>query len=337
LLFSLPLDQNYLAIYRSHSQPVVAKIGDNAHAVRVDHSLDLTDSSGRPHLSASNLIYHCRYRSPRGTDSDAAPDTTIPAGRPYLTKVNGSLAMARHKNTKVTRAIASKSPREIIKTMNLTRPAEATIDFLGEAFGVRSRGAHIRAKSMDTQVPASLMTSGLPYPSQPYLTYSTPLPQRSFSTMSSFPPMPVFEQPILYSVTPPQPTNSDFDQLGRIDAHYRSINDETTRRKEPTTVQDNCKDKGSDSKTEISIIKHTCANCGRLRSKRYYSEHPIKPGETPVQEFCRKCQRDASYTSSSSTSDDVRGGKHSKKKKNVKARKNKEVCVFIPVFLGFSF
>lgn len=55
-----------------------------------------------------------------------------------------------------------------------------------------------------------------------------------------------------------------------------------------------------ETKTTVTITKHICANCGRVRSKGYHKDHPLKDGDSPTPTFCRRCQRDASSTSSDS-------------------------------------
>jgi hypothetical protein len=138
-------------------------------------------------------------------------------------------------------------------------------------------------------------------------------------------PVPILQQPIKYALVQPDSAAPDFDQLRRIDAHYRAITGAGIPQKAPVVTTDAAKDQGIDLKPTVPITKHTCGNCGRLRSKRYYSDHPIKPGETPIQEFCGKCQRDASCTSSSSSSQDESRDKHSKKKKKGKAQSHRKV------------
>ena len=245
----------------------------------------------------------------------------IPAGTPYLTKVKGELVMARHKRDTKIRAVTIKGVGgTTTKTLDLTRPMEVALDFLGEAFGVRGRVPRKRAKSFDRPSPYPSIAASLSYGSQLPLAYSAPLPQRAFSTMSSFPPMPILQQPIQYAVAQPHSGNPDLDQLRHIDAHYRSISGEGLREIVPTSP----KGQGLDSKRTTLIAKHTCANCGRLRSKRYYADHPIKPGDIPVQEFCGKCQRDASSTTSSS-SDNGSSIKRDRKKKKTKSRGHNKV------------
>jgi len=240
--------------------------------------------------------------------------------------------MARGKSDKTIKAIALAGTREV------TKPREAAIDFLGEAFGVRSRVVHRRAQSLERPVLNPLMITGLPYTPQQYLTYSTPLSQHVFSMTPSFIQTPQIQQPIQqpaqYTAAQPQPTRVDFDQLRLIDAHYKSISGDNAPKESSTTVNNNRKDEGLSSKTTVPITKHICANCRELRSKRYHAEHPIKPGDTPTPEFCAKCRRDASSTGSSSSSSSGGRGKHrSKNKKKANRKKHHKVGLFGSTFL----
>ena len=56
------------------------------------------------------------------------------------------------------------------------------------------------------------------------------------------------------------------------------------------------------SQTYITVTKHVCAECGRLRSRKYQQENPLKPGETPTPAFCKKCQKDVTSTEESDAS-----------------------------------
>ncbi len=56
------------------------------------------------------------------------------------------------------------------------------------------------------------------------------------------------------------------------------------------------------SKTSVTVAKHVCAECGKLRSRKYQHENPLKPGETPSPSFCKKCQKDVTSTEESDTS-----------------------------------
>ena len=56
------------------------------------------------------------------------------------------------------------------------------------------------------------------------------------------------------------------------------------------------------SQTSVTMAKHVCAECGRLRSRKYQHENPLKPGETPTPAFCKKCQKDVTSTEESDAS-----------------------------------
>ena len=211
----------------------------------------------------------------------------IPAGRPYLTKVNGKLVMARQKRD---------------------RSSNAAIELLGEAFGVRARTVHKRTKSVEGLI--SPMIAETPFVAPQLLTYSTPIPQQGFpplpppavpmqyphpAIMPYLPgnyPSPIYEQPTKYTVAPHKPTAVDFEQLKKIDADYKA-------RKAPASTSKTIEDKDNTTNT---IMKHVCANCGRIRSRKYHQDNPIKRSETPTPAFCRKCQRDASSTDCSDSS-----------------------------------
>ena len=272
------------------------------------------------------LTFHNSYTSPRSIDygSDGGTETLIPAGTPYLTTLKGQLVLARHKGNTKIRGVRIKGPVEATaKNLDLTRTMEAALDFLGEAFGIRGRSARKRANLVDKPSYTPILHAALPSTSHQPLTYSASLPQEAFSTISNFPQISV-PQPIQCALPLSQPVHPDLDQLRRIDAHYRWINGQGVAKIET----DNAKHYGNDSEPTVSIAKHTCANCSIIRSKRYYAEHSIKPGEMPVQKSCRRRQRDTSSTDDSSNSDRRRGDKHSKAAKFKDPRRSK-VCSLI--------
>ncbi|KAI9746102.1 MAG: hypothetical protein M1818_000783 [Claussenomyces sp. TS43310] len=45
-----------------------------------------------------------------------------------------------------------------------------------------------------------------------------------------------------------------------------------------------------------TAIPPLCAGCGRVRSRKYQHEHPLKSGETHPPSFCRKCQKQDTST-----------------------------------------
>lgn len=46
---------------------------------------------------------------------------------------------------------------------------------------------------------------------------------------------------------------------------------------------------------------HVCAHCGVSRSRRYHAEHPIKPGEVPIPDYCGRCQKEDTCSEYSNT------------------------------------
>jgi hypothetical protein len=278
------------------------------------------------------MVHSSRYRPRKSEDSqESDKEKVIPANAPYLTKVNGKLALARQKTPKA---------------------ADIAIDLLGEAFGGRATVPRKRSKSLE-RPKTPLLIAGSPYVPQPQLTYSAPIPQQAFPQLSptipmlqyqypypnpqlyspnmlpmsqyptQYPPRCPQPEPQRYTVPPSKPTEKDFEQLKHIDAHYNEINTEKPKRisagsASGKTTQENPMIKinktvpeDSATKTTITITKHVCANCGRLRSRKYHHEHLIKVGDTPDPAFCRKCQKDVSSTNAS---DDDKGPKNKREK-----------------------
>ncbi|KAF7540826.1 hypothetical protein G7054_g1019 [Neopestalotiopsis clavispora] len=50
---------------------------------------------------------------------------------------------------------------------------------------------------------------------------------------------------------------------------------------------------------------HICAGCGKTRSKGYHMTHPLKKGEVPEPDYCRRCIMTADYTDSEVTESGV--------------------------------
>lgn len=48
---------------------------------------------------------------------------------------------------------------------------------------------------------------------------------------------------------------------------------------------------------------HTCAQCGKARSRKYQARHPIKKGQPPTPAFCGKCQKEETSSEDSAASD----------------------------------
>ena len=212
--------------------------------------------------------------------------------------------------------------------------------------------------------PTPYLINGVPVTSPQPLTYSTPLLQTGFlpfpqapqpgmmqmAQLSVFPQAPQFpsnqtfmpnhlqynpqplqnqhhmpQEPTRYRVEPSvPPTRKDFEELVRINDHYNTKGDDEKSYKRISSASIASKEEEVVPKTTITIAKHICANCGRIRSRKYHHEHPIKPGETPIPAFCRKCQRDASSTSSEERLKDTRKSNKSitEQEKNVRAAAN---------------
>ena len=182
---------------------------------------------------------------------------------------------------------------------------KVAIDLLGEVFGVKTRVIHKRAKSLD-KPPCPLLIGGVPYVPQQKIAYpapyTMPLPQQAFSSPSLIPYAP---QPSMW----PNPSQQDLNQLQQMQAHYSSMY--------PVAPRIAPNGKVEVTTTTITITKHICAGCGRIRSKKYHHDHPLKEGEKPEPDFCRKCQKDSSST-------DSEGSDREKKKKKAKKTKHKK-------------
>ncbi|KAG4432706.1 hypothetical protein IFR05_011806 [Cadophora sp. M221] len=135
------------------------------------------------------------------------------------------------------------------------------------------------------------------------------------------------------------PTEKEKEQLRAFDAHFKqTVKLQTTRVTSASSEdsQDKQKDKRQEkvggsitenigdettTKVKIATTRHVCGDCGRLRSRKYHHDHPLKPGEIPELAFCRKCQKDASSTSESSEDEVEKFKKKSKSKKKAKNSK----------------
>jgi len=189
------------------------------------------------------------------------------------------------------------------------KQAKIAVDLLGEAFGVRTRVIRKRSKSLD-RPKGPLLIGGVPYVPQQQLTYSTPIPQAAFSSQNLLPYIPHPAQ----SFVLPNPSQRDVDQLQQLQAHFNKMFPAGS----PTHGHQG---KVEVTKTTVTITKHICAGCGRIRSKKYHHDHPLKEGEKPEADFCRKCQKDSSSTGSGGRSS--RGKKKDKKSKH---KKHYKVC-----------
>lgn len=267
-----------------------------------------------------------RYRSPKGPPSSSSEsgsqsnsdrgERVIPRGQPYLTKINGKLVMARDKKPRAT-------------------TSSKTINLLGEAFGKgeaygppRVLRTHRRSASAAPSMTTPLVIGGVTYVPQQSVAYQQPQaiqqqPIQPAQFQHSYPyylpvpqpqpaPQPQFTYP---QPLPNGPTKQDFEHLKQIDAHYNlqkhSSDPALKTRTELVTT----------SRTTITITRHICAQCGRVRSKKYHRDNPIKPGVEPTPDFCRKCQKDVSETSGSDTS--PKKGGNGKKEKGKEKEDNK--------------
>lgn len=217
----------------------------------------------------------------------------------------------------------------------VAKKADVAFDLMGEAFGPKTRIIPRRTRSVEP-AKGPLLINGVTYvPQLPApVTYTSPIAQEGFAPMTPMPPYippqyaaqyPYPYYPGLLPAAPSQPqphsklkpTPQELDQLQHMDQHFHKVSEKALNsldRKGKAKENDNV----VETKTTITIIKHVCAGCGRLRSRKYHHEHPIKEGETLAPDYCRKCQKDASSTSESS---DTEREEHSKAKKNRKKKK----------------
>ncbi len=285
------------------------------------------------------LIIASSFKPTRPASDSEEPSSSdgervLPPGTPYLTKVNGKLVWARQKTAK---------------------PVNAVQDLLGEAFGVRTTIVRKRSKSLE-RPETKLIVSNVPVVQTQKPAHSMPLPQQSYSESipatplmiqytPQYPSQPMLQpQPTPLCIPPqprqppslfvqPSPTEKDFEQLKVVDAHFNKVvkpqptritsaSSEDTQEIPQDKLQekDKLKDK-TNVKVSIAVTKHVCAECGRLRSRKYHYDNPLKLGEIPTPAFCRKCQKDVSSTSESSTVGETKG-----KKKKTKKAKAQKVC-----------
>ncbi|CZT45727.1 uncharacterized protein RSE6_06062 [Rhynchosporium secalis] len=137
------------------------------------------------------------------------------------------------------------------------------------------------------------------------------------------------------------PTEKEKEQLKAFDSHFNqtvrpystrlaSASSEESQEKQKKKPQGKASEKVVEIaaeigavKVDIAVTKHICGECGRLRSRKYHHEHPLKPGEVPEIAFCRKCQKYATSTSESSDTEFV-GVKSRKEKKDKEGRKGQK-------------
>ncbi|KAL5329660.1 hypothetical protein ACEPPN_003175 [Leptodophora sp. 'Broadleaf-Isolate-01'] len=187
-----------------------------------------------------------------------------------------------------------------------------------------------------------------PYP-PPYPSQYPPGPPQ-FQLQSMPPPGPQTQQPPYLYIPQQQhilaplfvqrsPTEKEKEQLRAFDAHFKqtvklqatrvtSASSDDSQEKQKDKPQENVNEKVRENvaeetttKIKIATARHVCGDCGRLRSRKYHHDHPLKPGEIPELAFCRKCQKDASSTSESSGKEVDKVKKKRKTKKKAKRSK----------------
>ena len=138
---------------------------------------------------------------------------------------------------------------------------------------------------------------------------------------------PDLQQPQHYSVsqmgikTQSAPSKEEVEDLKKIDVHFNKITSHKTKRLSAGPADTTTREEIT-TKNTVTITKHVCANCGRLRSRKYHAENTIKAEDTPIPAFCRKCQK---YSSETSDSDDPKPKNLNVKEK--KSNEQKKVCI----------
>ncbi|PVH84310.1 hypothetical protein DL98DRAFT_569259 [Cadophora sp. DSE1049] len=274
-------------------------------------------------------------------DSSSSDDERIiPPGTPYLTKINGKLVWAR-----------KKTPKPVNPVQDLLGEA-----FGSRAVIVRKRSKSLErpvTKVLIGNVPAvrqQQVAYSAPLPQQPFPTMMPPMvhyphhpPQFLLQPM----PQPVPQPPQLPQLHIPQqppapaplfvqqsPTEKEKEQLKIFDAHFnKTVKPKTARvtsasseesqdqpQEKPPQKSQETATQETTTKVKIAITRHVCGDCGRLRSRKYHHDHPLKPGEIPEVAFCRKCQKNASSTSESSEAEEA----HKSKKKGKSKKRDKK-------------
>ncbi|RDW60176.1 hypothetical protein BP5796_11782 [Coleophoma crateriformis] len=285
-------------------------------------------------------VYQPAKSASKEASEDEVEEVILPAKRPYLTKINGRLVMARQKHDRSASA------------MNL----------LGEAFGLNTtRVVRRRPPSLECEKTVPVYKT-LPSPQRHYYptNYASPDPIQAVSSPILLYPANTIQ---VVAIAPPQllpflprrisiqTINSqaaseqcrvigeDLAQLHLLDAHYRTYvakNEDKIPIENAGEKQIPCTtavtDQQDSSKTTTTITKHVCAGCGRLRSRKYHHNNPIQSGEQAKQTFCRKCQKDPSSTSSDDNDQVEKRRKNKQKRK--KARKEKVPPAYISIITG---
>ena len=112
-------------------------------------------------------------------------------------------------------------------------------------------------------------------------------------------------------------TAEALDRLKLVDAHFRKVSVEQSKAKSRDAEKTGKVEEESSS--SVAVDRHVCANCGKLRSRKYHVQNPLKPGVKPSPAFCRKCQKDD--TTDSEPEIEIKGS-NDKKNADVKNKRN---------------
>ncbi len=209
--------------------------------------------------------------------------------------------------------------------------ARFVINLLGGAFGARTRIIRKAKSAENLEHPKSPFFIGTPHVplAEPRKIIQT-APIQQYATFAPFP----YQQPNSQYVPgfyppPPPPTQYFIAPYAQsIPSNYLGF-PPTLHPPSPIPPPTPAAPSVPEPTVEaaIPVTKHVCGDCGRIRSRKYHHENPIKPGETPAIDFCRKCQRDASVTSSDHSDRDSKDEKKGNgEKKDDKKREKKKSC-----------
>jgi hypothetical protein len=248
----------------------------------------------------------------------------------YITKVNGRLVMVRERREKLL---------------------DIFMDLLGEAFG-----KYTRPKMKDgSKKPEGENATAQKPTATPFQSFPTPPLFNPNANLVGPPPVqsimgPMGPQPGIYrfgnrqlallplnpqggSAIPPQmeypypqspwmfpqPSNISGFNFPPMGTDPRQFITNSARPSEVT------------SQASVTMIKHVCAECGRLRSRKYQYENPLKPGDTPTPAFCKKCQKDVTSSEESDTSVRTTEKQHKRSKKGSKVSPTHQCGVYVPL------
>jgi len=258
----------------------------------------------------------------------------IPPGTPYITRRDdGRLMWARSKQPRRADIVAGVL-REVLARRKSVRKRSQSLDKGKDKTPLLINGERFTPalKSQFTEpLPQQGFTATVPQqafaatvPTTPVCPCTPLLPQHAQHPPPIYPTLtrayytvpdpyqgtiPTFSQaPATIFATP-----EESDQLRKVDAHFRKM----------TMEPPNAQEKGAGraakepSKPTVLFEKHVCAQCGKVRSKKYHKDHHVKPGENATPDYCRKCQAD---DSSESESEIVKELRKAKKKVDEKLR-----------------